>query len=44
MAVETANRVLDFVRSHEADVIELLRHMVDAESPSTSPDSHQLII
>jgi glutamate carboxypeptidase len=44
MAVATANRVLDFIRGHEADVVELLRRMVDAESPSTSPDSHQLVI
>ena len=44
MAVETAARVLDYIKDAEADLVELLKHMVDAESPSNTPDSHQLII
>jgi glutamate carboxypeptidase len=44
MAVDTANELLAFVKRHESAMVDLLGHMVDAESPSTSPDSHQLVI
>jgi len=44
MSSGTANRVLDFVRDQRPALIELLKHLVDAESPSTTPDSHQLVI
>jgi len=44
MANGTANRVLEHVRSQEQSLTELLRHLVDAESPSSHPDSHRLII
>lgn len=40
----TANHILQYVRSQEQALIDLLRHMVDAESPSSRPDSHRLII
>jgi glutamate carboxypeptidase len=40
----TASHILEYVRSQEQALIELLRHMVDAESPSSRPDSHRLII
>jgi glutamate carboxypeptidase len=44
MSVDTANEVLAFVKRHESAMVDLLGHMVDAESPSTLPDSHQLVI
>lgn len=44
MANDAANRILAHVRGNQAALIQLLNRMVDAESPSASPDSHQLII
>ena len=44
MATRTAERILQYVRDQEAALIELLKHMVDAESPSARPESHRLII
>ena len=40
----TADRILRYVRGQETALVELLGHMVDAESPSTTPDSHRLIV
>ena len=39
-----AEQVLQHVRGQREDLINLLGRMVDAESPSTTPDSHQLIL
>ena len=44
MSRDTAGRILEYVRSQQPALIELLKHMVEAESPSSTPDSHQLII
>ncbi|MGI9262711.1 MAG: M20 family metallopeptidase [Woeseiaceae bacterium] len=44
MADDTATRILEYVRNNQDDLIRLLKRMVDAESPSSSPDTHQLII
>ena len=44
MSTETANRILEHVRGQQGELISLLERMVNAESPSASPDSHQLII
>ena len=44
MSADTAARVLAFVKRNEDGVIDLLKHLVDAESPSTSPEAHQLVI
>ena len=44
MSADTAQRVLEYIRRHKNGVIDLLKHLVDAESPSTSPDAHQLVI
>jgi glutamate carboxypeptidase len=40
----TADRVLSYVRSQEQALVELLRHLVDAESPSAQPGSHRLVL
>jgi len=40
----TADRVLSYVRSQEQALVELLRHLVDAESPSAQPGSHRLVV
>jgi glutamate carboxypeptidase len=40
----TADRVLQFVQSQQNELIDLMKHMVDAESPSARPESHRLII
>ena len=39
-----AEQVLQQTRDHRETLIGLLRRMVDAESPSSTPDSHQLIL
>lgn len=44
MAAARADRVLSHIRHQEQQLIELLRHLVDAESPSSHPDSHELIV
>lgn len=44
MAADYAENVVNHVRRAEPQLIELLRHMVDAESPSSEPDSHRLIV
>ena len=44
MTARHAGRILEYVRDREADLVDLLKHMVDAESPSAAPDSHQLIL
>ncbi len=44
MSASTAGKVLRFVVEQRAGLIELLRNMVDAESPSKNPVSHQLIL
>jgi glutamate carboxypeptidase len=44
MAANTARRILQFIQDEQAALIELLKHMVDAESPSTTPQAHRLII
>lgn len=44
MSQGTADRVLSFVQEQQPELISLLQHMVDAESPSNRPESHRLII
>ena len=44
MSAETARRVLHYVQDQQSAMLELLRHMVDAESPSKHPGSHRLIV
>jgi glutamate carboxypeptidase len=44
MTASDAGRILQHIRDRESDLVDLLKHMVDAESPSETPDSHQLII
>ena len=44
MSTSTAIRVLEHVQAQQDELIRLLKRMVDAESPSATPDSHQLII
>lgn len=44
MSAKTANSILQYIQERQSDLVELLEHMVAAESPSAAPDSHQLII
>lgn len=41
MAATRANQVLDYMRGHEERLIALLQLLVDAESPSAQPASHE---
>ncbi len=41
MAERTAQRVLDYVRAHEDFLLVLLEKLVEAESPSSHPASHE---
>lgn len=40
----TANRLLQYIQGQQTELVELLKHMVDAESPSATPQAHRLII
>ncbi|MDX1405548.1 MAG: M20 family metallopeptidase [Woeseiaceae bacterium] len=44
MVAEYATAIADHVRKHRQELTEMLRHMVDAESPSSQPESHRLMI
>lgn len=44
MAADYADRVVSHIRGEQQRLVDLLRHMVDAESPSTHPGSHRLIV
>jgi glutamate carboxypeptidase len=44
MAVANADRVLRHIQHQQGTLIQLLQHMVDAESPSSHPGAHGLII
>jgi glutamate carboxypeptidase len=44
MSLRTADRILQYVQDQQPAVIDLLHHMVDAESPSSRPETHRLII
>lgn len=44
MATAFADQVLHHIQHRQQALIELLRHMVDAESPSSHPGAHGLII
>jgi glutamate carboxypeptidase len=44
MPAAPADRVLRHIQQQQNALIELLRHMVDAESPSSHPDSHHLMM
>ena len=44
MAAANADQVLQHIQHRQQALIELLRHMVDAESPSSHPGAHHLII
>ena len=39
-----ADRILQYIQDQQSELIELLKHMVDAESPSSTPESHRLMI
>ena len=39
----TAGRILQHIQDQQDDLVELLKHMVDAESPSATPQAHRLI-
>ena len=41
MATNRANQVLDYMRRHEDRLVALLQTLVDAESPSSQPASHE---
>ena len=40
MAGDQADRILNYVQDQRIELVELLRNMVQAESPSSYPDSH----
>lgn len=44
MSAGYADQVISHVRNQQPALIQLLQHMVDAESPSSQPGSHRLII
>jgi glutamate carboxypeptidase len=44
MQAGIAEKVLQHARDQRDDLVALLERLVDAESPSSSPDSHQLIL
>jgi glutamate carboxypeptidase len=44
MSLGNADRILHHVRDQQPALLALLEHMVDAESPSSRPDAHRLII
>ena len=44
MATGFADQIVSHVQSQQQPLIQLLEHMVDAESPSSVPGSHRLII
>ena len=44
MESDVAEQVLQYVRGQRDNLIELLKKLVDAESPSSTPDSHQLVL
>jgi len=44
MSLGTADRILQYVQDQQPAVVDLLHHMVDAESPSSRPETHRLII
>ncbi len=39
-----ADRILQYIQDQQSELIELLKHMVDAETPSSTPESHRLMI
>ena len=44
MDADYADQLVNHIRRHEPEMIELLRHLVDAESPSARPESHCLVV
>jgi glutamate carboxypeptidase len=44
MVAVHADQIVDHIQNQQQALIELLRHMVDAESPSSHPGAHHLII
>jgi glutamate carboxypeptidase len=44
MGAAYADQLVNHIRQQQPEMIDLLRHMVDAESPSSQPDSHCLIV
>ena len=44
MNTARAEQVLSHIRDQQESLITLLRHMVDAESPSSRPEAHRLIL
>lgn len=44
MRHSTADRLLHYIRGQKAAMIDLLRHLVDAESPSSHPEAHRLVV
>ncbi len=44
MGTDYADQLVNHIRQHKPEMIELLRHLVDAESPSARPESHCLVV
>ena len=44
MSTRHARQVLSHIRDQQESLITLLRHMVEAESPSSRPEAHRLIL
>ena len=43
MAAGHADQVINYVQDHRVDLVDLIRNLVEAESPSTQPESHDWI-
>lgn len=44
MAADYADQIVNHIQGQQQAMIQLMQHMVDAESPSSNPDAHRLII
>jgi glutamate carboxypeptidase len=43
MAAGHADQVINYVQDHRVDLVDLIRNLVEAESPSTHPESHDRV-
>ena len=44
MGAAYADQIVNHIRLHEREMLDLLKHLVDAESPSAQPDAHTLVV
>jgi glutamate carboxypeptidase len=44
MGADYADQLINHIRQQEPEMIALIRHLVDAESPSARPESHCLVV